>query len=173
MVALLYRIKQFLNALWPSVRDSEYTWIYRELSEAEATLFTRQTLTDQRHALDVAYDIQNQKRFIEMTYGSKDYQNLLHAALLHDCGKALIALHLWQRIFIVLFGHFPANIKKEILAQRSLLTKTLIIYQQHPVWGKRLAFKAGVNPDIQTFILNHHAPTSPKEKILYMADNRN
>lgn len=169
---MMYRAKQLMDALCPKVSQSEYTWLYKELSPEEAVLFTRQPLTDQRHALDVAYDIRSQIDSIQSDYGPEGYHNLLHAALLHDCGKSLIALHLWQRIFIVLFDHFPAVIKKRIVGQRSPLDKTLIIYRHHPVWGKRLALRAGLSPDIQTLILNHHAPTSSLEELLYLADNR-
>lgn len=169
---MLYRVRQLIDALWPKVCESEYAWLFQELSAEEAALFSRQTLTEQRHALDVAFDIQKQKITIEIDYGTDGYHNLLHAALLHDCGKSLIALRLWQRVFIVLFDYLPANTQKRIVGQRSLLGKTLTIYRQHPVWGKRLAARTGLSPDIQGLILKHHAPISPLDELLYLSDSR-
>ncbi|WP_368292647.1 hypothetical protein [Dehalobacter sp. TBBPA1] len=169
---MFYRIKQLRSALHPVVNENEYSWLNTVLSERERQLFLKQTLTEQRHALDVARDIQEQSSLIENGYGKEVYHNLLSGALLHDCGKSVIHLLLWQRIFIVVFDYLPERIKNIIRQSKSVFGKTLVIYTQHPAWGKRLAARAGLSPEIQRLIHNHHTPQNSMEEMLHSADNR-
>jgi HD-like signal output (HDOD) protein len=169
---MFYRLKQLFKALFGKVELHEYSWLERVLTPDELALFCKQTLTEQRHALDVANDILNHKADIEKVYGSNVYDDLLLAALLHDCGKSLIKLHLWQRIIIATFGYLPSKLREKIVNNNNFLSKTLIIYKQHPAWGKWLASKAKMNENIQELILNHHTPGNQLEQLLYEADNR-
>jgi HD-like signal output (HDOD) protein len=169
---MLYRLKQLFKALFAKVELHEYSWLESVLTPAELTLFCKQTLAEQRHALDVAIDILNHKAEIEKAYGTNVYQDLLLAALLHDCGKSLIKLHLWQRIIIATAGYLPNKLREKIANHNIFLNKTLVIYKQHPAWGKWLASKAKMNENIQKLILNHHTPSNQLEQLLYEADNR-
>ncbi len=169
---MLYRLKQLYAAVFPQVKTQEYAWPALVLTSDELVLFSRQTLTEQRHALDVAADLQEQKEILLAVYGESSYQNLLKAALLHDCGKSLFRLRLWQRIWIVISTYFPDHLPDILAKKRNILGKTLLIYKRHPVWGKRLAAKAGACPEIQALIENHHSPQKPLELVLSEADNR-
>ncbi|HHV63947.1 MAG TPA: hypothetical protein GXX46_02560 [Peptococcaceae bacterium] len=169
---MFYRMKQLYHTLFAKVEPSEYAWLEKKLAPAEFALFTKQPLPEQRHALDVAFEINNKKKEIIQTYGQNIYENLILAALLHDCGKSLIRLHLWQRVFIVIAGCLPQSWRNKIIEQRNLFGKTLLIYKRHPAWGKRLAARIGVNKEVQSLIQNHHSPTNPVEQILYQTDNR-
>lgn len=169
---MFYRFNQLYNAIFAKVEQQEYIWLNTILESKELALFQRQALTEQRHALDVAYDLEQNKQEIIKTYGKVVYHNLLLAALLHDCGKSLIKLRLWQRIVIVTTGYLPKEWKKKISKHKNLLGKTLVIYEQHPAWGKRLAAKAGLNEDVQLLIREHHSPANPLGQILFEADNR-
>lgn len=169
---MLYRFNQLYNAVFAKVNRQEYIWLEAVLKPDEFALFKRQTLTEQRHALDVANDIRNNCQDISAAYGKKAYNDLIVASLLHDCGKSLIELHLWQRIVIVTAGYLPVRIKNFIAARINLVDKTLVVYEQHPAWGKRLAAKAGLNENVLNLIQNHHTPQNSLERILYMADNR-
>ncbi|NLI93699.1 MAG: HD domain-containing protein [Peptococcaceae bacterium] len=168
---MFYRIGQFCNALYPKIKTDEYVWLNSVLTPGELAIFYRQTLTEQRHALDVAMDIEEQKNELVERFGDVSYHCLLHASLLHDCGKSLFRLRLWQRVAIVAVNYLPEKWKNHI-SKRGILGKTMVIYQQHPAWGKRLASKAGLDKEIQTLIENHHQPGSPMEKVLFQADNR-
>lgn len=169
---MLYRLNQLYNAVFAGVTPSEYSWLNTFLTTKVFTLFCQQTLPEQRHALDVYYDIRNNKTAIERIYGCSAYEDLLLAALLHDCGKSLIEPSLWQRILIVTTGYLPSRWKQRINSRRNFLSRTLMIYDQHPSWGRRLAAKAGINDNVQLLIQNHHSPHNPFEELLYLADCR-
>lgn len=169
---MLYRIKQLYSALFTRITKKEVEWLEQILSAKELALFRKQPLTDQRHALDVAFDIKNQKELLENKISKTDYETLILAALFHDCGKSLIRLHLWQRIFIVVFSKLPFCLQQLLTKEKNVLTKTLVIYSQHSAWGKRLAAKAGLSNEVQKLIEEHHNPVTVLGKILYHADNR-
>ncbi|RNC28996.1 MAG: hypothetical protein AWM53_00916 [Candidatus Dichloromethanomonas elyunquensis] len=169
---MFYRMNQFFKALLPQINNQEYHWLNSILTPAERILFYRQTLTEQKHALDVAKDIEKQKKFIYGKFGEVQYSNLLHASLLHDCGKSLFKFRLWQRVIIVLIGNLPLKWQNNLIKQRHIIRKTMLINRQHPAWGGHLAAKAGVNEDILTLIRNHHKPANSMERILHKADNR-
>lgn len=154
---IFYRLRQFCQAISARLSDEEYAWLRGILTPEALLLFSTQALPEQRHALDVAGDLYKQKQVIEETYGNEVFHNLILAALFHDCGKSRVRLKLWQRIFIVLGVRLPS---------------TLAIHNLHPVWGKQLAARAGLNDDIQTLIENHHRPGNLLEKILSEADCR-
>lgn len=169
---MLYRLNQLYNAIFAHVEQNEYLWLNSKLTTKELELFKKQTVTEQRHALDVAYEIRFSRNDIIKTYGKSVYDDLIKAALLHDCGKSLIELKLWQRIFIVIAGYLPNKVKVKMTKKRNLLGKILLVNKLHPAWGKRLASKTGATQNILTLIKNHHAPNNPIELILYRADNR-
>ncbi len=169
---MFYRFSQLYNAIFPKIELKEYLCIEKILAAKELILFYKQTLPDQRHALDVAKDIQKERHSLENTYGSKAYQVLLRAALLHDCGKSLLPPRLWQRIFIVVTGYLPITGLNYILSKQNIFVKTILVYKLHPAWGKHLAARAGCNQEILSLIQNHHAPTNSIEKVLAKADSR-
>ncbi len=169
---MFYRLKQLYKAINPRVRSEELSWLPKILSEKELTLFGKQLLAEQRHALDVSEEILAQQSAIEQALGKTAFNNLLKTALLHDCGKSLIRLRLWQRVFIVVYEYFPTKIKDHIICQRNVFSKTMVIYKQHPTWGKHLATKAGLNQEVQVLIQNHHSPRNELEKIIYEADSK-
>jgi hypothetical protein len=123
---MIYRFKQLYNALFTKIEPDEYQWLSKILAPAELVLFRKQALPEQRHALDVAYDIMSRQEEIVKTYNLEIFENLLLAALLHDCGKALVKLQLWQRIIIVAFSCLPPGLWHKIARQKNILGKTSI-----------------------------------------------
>lgn len=169
---MLYRLKQFFNALFPVIKNNEYSWLKEIMSEKQLALFLKQSPAEQRHALDVAYDIVKQEKDLVNSIGSESYKNLLLAALLHDCGKSLIKLRLWQRTFIVCYGFLPYRIRSNIKSKKNIFGKTIKIHHKHSAWGKHLAAKAGANSKVQKIIENHHYPTNMLERIICHLDNK-
>jgi putative nucleotidyltransferase with HDIG domain len=131
---------------------------------------------DQRHSLQVL------RILGEM--GETDH-DLLTAALLHDVGKALHPLRLWERPMVVLIrqwrpatavrwgrqaGHEPWGWKRPF-----------VIYEQHPTWGAEMAQAAGCSP-LTVWLIRWHqdqpetdAPDNKTELLvaLQRADNAN
>jgi hypothetical protein len=97
-----YRTKQFLQALFPSLGEAHLDRARAVLSEGEMRLFLSMEKRDQRHGVRVM------ERLIEQ--GEVDNE-LLAAALLHDCGKGWVAV--WLRVIYVLRPRYV-----EGLAQR-------------------------------------------------------
>lgn len=171
-LVMFYRLRQLYNALNPKIKEEELSWVERILSEKELLLFRKQVLTEQRHALDVAFDIISHRSEIILLVGEQAYDNLLKAALLHDCGKSLVKLRLWQRVFIVVYDFLPLRTKYYITGMKNVFSKTIVIHKQHPAWGRRLGTKIGLNHEILKLIENHHTPGSRLEKIIAQADSR-
>ncbi|KUO66807.1 MAG: hypothetical protein APF84_02855 [Gracilibacter sp. BRH_c7a] len=168
---VFYRLKQLFKAIRPNVKAEEVAWLEEVLTENELSLFLKQLVIEQRHALDVAHEILRKRSDIIQNMGETAYIDLIKAAFLHDCGKSLIKIRLWQRVFIVSYNYLPQRIKFNISTQKNLFSKTIIIYQQHPSWGRKLAAKAGLNHQVQELIGNHHSPVNQLEQILFEADN--
>ena len=65
---MLYRIKQFCKAVSPRIKKNEYAWAAKILNHQEYALFSKQSLVEQRHAIDVALDIYKQQNLINIIW---------------------------------------------------------------------------------------------------------
>lgn len=159
---MIYRIHQFRQALRPEIRSEELHWAFDILPPTAIQLFLRQSLAEQRHALDVALDLWS---------GSRD-RNLIIAALLHDCGKSMSPLNLIARIYIVVLQRAPRKTWDFLLRLSPFFSSPLRTAQEHPIWGAELTHGLGLDAEIVELILNHHSPKTQKGRLLYEADNR-
>jgi HD-like signal output (HDOD) protein len=164
---MFYRVHQFYKAFFPCIKASEINWVHDKLSPQAYTLFLKQALPEQRHALDVAWALLNDKQAVS----SPDFQNLVTAALLHDCGKSIVTVRLWHRVFVVLMQKFPHSIWSFLERGHSFLATPLQIASQHAFWGSSLAEEAGLNSDICRLIREHHSPQTDLGLLLEEADN--
>ncbi|MDR3602795.1 MAG: HD domain-containing protein [Desulfosporosinus sp.] len=164
---MFYRVHQFTHAFFPHINCLEIKWTRNTLSPEAYALFLKQSRTEQRHALDVAKSIFNNNRALSYS----DLQNLLAAALLHDCGKSIVSIRLWQRVFIVLMQKMPQPLWSCLENSHTIFALPLKISTQHATWGGCLAEKAGLNPEICLLIREHHAPKTKLGRILARADN--
>lgn len=169
------RIKRFFKALFPSVKPEELQQAALILPASAFALFCLQALPEQRHALDVANSIKTKKSALNLS--AEEYRNLISAALLHDCGKSLVKIHLWQRVMIVLVAACPwqfiINYLENYKSRSRGLAITLKISDHHAQWGESLARKAGLNQHICLLIRQHHSPRTALGRILQENDNRN
>lgn len=166
---MFYRIKQFCRAVFPFLPTQEKVWLKTILSPSALELFFRQSKVEQRHAVDVARTIRQGR--LDLT--TEELNTLLTAALLHDCGKSLIPLRLWQRVAIVLLSPFSLGPKNKIAGQFPLLAQAMELADQHAVWGGKLAFAAGLPPEICNLIIYHHCPNHKLGYLLHEADEQN
>lgn len=166
---MFYRVHQFIQAFLPQIDSAEIKWAQDFLGPEASLLFLRQSRSEQRHALDVAQSILSQKP--ALLYSESDFQNLLFAALLHDCGKSIVSIRLWQRVFIVLMQKMPQPIWSFLEISPTVFALPLKIAAKHALWGGRLAQKAGLSPEICLLIREHHAPSTELGRILEKADN--
>ena len=164
---MFYRVHQFTHSFFPHIDSSEIKWARDNLTTEAYLLFLKQSRSEQRHALDVAQSIMNN----EHALSSSDLHNLLTAALLHDCGKSIVSIRLWQRIFIVLIKKMPKPIWSRLETSNTVFALPIKISTQHATWGECLAQKAGLNPEICLLIREHHTPKTQLGHILEKADN--
>ncbi len=164
---MLYRVHQFINTIFPRIDSSEIKWALANLSPKARLLFLKQSRSDQRHAIDVAQSLLEKKNTLSHT----NFQNLLSAALLHDCGKSMVCNRLWHRVFIVLMQKSPPSLWSRLEKGHTFLAIPLRTASQHAVWGGDLAQRAGLNPEICLLIYEHHHPTTELGCLLKSADN--
>lgn len=164
---MLYRVYQFINAVFPHLTQTEINWAINHLSPEASELFLQQSRPEQRHAIDVA------KSIIHANFPLlfDDFQNLITAALLHDCGKSVVFLRLWQRVYIVLMHRMPQFVLSLLNRSHPFFSFPLKIDERHALWGECLAKKAGLNSVVCLLIREHHNPTTDLGRILEQADN--
>lgn len=167
---MFYRFLQFYHGLFPKISSEDQQLVQSFLSGPSLYLFQKQSLADQRHALDVAVDLLKNQAYLSFP----EKRTLIQAALLHDCGKTRYPLKLWQRVYIVLCNKLPLTTQEFLrnLNNCRSLSLPLILAQQHPKWGALLASQAGLTEYVIELIRTHHHPDSEMGKLLYDADNR-
>ena len=164
---MFYRLHQFLQAISPHLDSSEISWALDHLPPEASSLFLRQSKSEQRHALDVAQSLMSEKNALTVS----NFQNLLVAALLHDCGKSMVSIHLWHRVFIVLMQKMPHSLWSRLERSASIFAAPLKTASQHALWGANLAKRAGLDPEICLLIHDHHSPNTELGRLLKRADN--
>ncbi|WP_088225348.1 phosphohydrolase [Desulfosporosinus sp. FKB] len=164
---MFYRIRQFVQAFFPLIHPDELLWARQILPPQANSLFLQQSKAEQRHALTVAQSLLP----YQTALSSSEFQDLMTAALLHDCGKSLVKVRLWQRVFIVLMQQMPGSIWKFLKKGPSLMAAPLNIADHHPHWGSSLGQTIGLNSRTCELIHEHHTPTTKLGQLLYNADN--
>jgi hypothetical protein len=94
---VLYRIRQFYLALWAAADPRDLEQARAVLTPAQVALFTGMQSGEQAHAVSV---------YRQLVAQGETSSDLLAAALLHDVGKSLSPLRLWERVLIVLARAF-------------------------------------------------------------------
>ncbi len=163
---LAYRFRQFRLAFfgpWPPVPDEALS---PYLSPTLMTIFRRMTPSEQVHSLSVL------GRLCDSSQSDPD---LLAAALLHDVGKSLSPLSVWERILIVLGKRFfPWAVKRWGDGEPRGLRRPFLVSARHPAWGADLVAAAGASPRTVDLVLRHQdfpAADDPLLTILQQADD--
>jgi len=152
---VLYRVRQFFLALRAPADPQDLEQARSVLAPAQIKLFAGMQSGEQAHAVNV---------YRQLVAQGETSSDLLAAALLHDVGKSLSPLHLWERILIVLArAVLPAQSRRwGSLPMEGLRgwRRALIIAEQHPAWGADLAAEAGASPRTVVLIRQHQEPAS-------------
>jgi hypothetical protein len=152
-VRIYYRTRQFWHGLRLSPTTNEMDQAQSVLSSAQFDLFIRLQPGEQAHSLAV---------FTKLCVAGEDNPDLLVAALLHDVGKTLYPLKLWEKTWIVIANAVLIRYLKgwalgdlENLKDLSFWKRPLVVAEQHPKWGAELAAQAGSSPLVVSLIRRH------------------
>lgn len=150
---ILYRTRQFWQTLRLSPTPRELGSARSVLSPAQIDLFSRMQPGEQYHSLRV---------YSKLVGAGESNHDLLVAALLHDAGKTLYPLKLWERAWIVigkaLLPRLSQGWSQEDIRQSKRLAfwkRPFIVAERHPEWGADLASQAGASDQTVSLIRRH------------------
>jgi HD domain len=142
-----YRARQLWNALQAAPSQQDLDEVRAILSLGEMELFERMQPGEQAHSIAVMRRLQVQPD-VE--------QDLVVAALLHDVGKSLYPLRVWERVMIVLVGAIsPARLARWGKGEPHGWRRPFVVAMQHPAWGADLAARNGASPLAVELIRQH------------------
>ena len=138
---LLRRTAEQTGQRPPSSDDA--AWAESWLTSAEASIFHRMSNADRRHSIAVARRV--------ACHDSSDAVTVA-AALLHDVGKGIDDLRVWERIAATCLGGRRARWRR---------------YLDHEDIGISLLHEAGARPDVVDILRG----TDPRHHIVMAADD--
>lgn len=158
LARLAYRTRQFWLALRARPGSLTAERIDPYLSPAQQALFRRLQPAEQVHAFLVLQRLQE---------ADQRDPDLLTAALLHDVGKVVAPLSLWERVLIVVGRRFfPARAAAWGRGQPRGLCRAFVVAARHADWGADLAAEAGTSPRAVDLIRRHQQADAGGDPLL-------
>lgn len=144
-----YRVRQFWQACTANLEAGQLADAERNLPPALFEVFKRMPSSEQIHAIDVYRRVKQR---------APHCTELLQAALLHDAGKALHPLGVWERVLIVLVqGIWPGAVERWGEGPPRGWQRPFVVAMQHANWGANLAAQAGASAAVVHLIRHHHS----------------
>jgi hypothetical protein len=132
---LTYRSRQFWNALLSPGKRVPNEALLPHLSPTQLILFRRMQPSEQVHSYQI---------FKHLQTAGQVTPDLLTAALLHDVGKILAPLSIFDRVVIVLGKRFfPKAAARWGEGTLHGWRRPFVVAEQHAGWGADLASQAG------------------------------
>ncbi len=150
---LTYRSRQFWNALFSPSKRVPSEALLPHLRSAQIVLFRRMQPAEQVHAYQI---------FKRLEAAGQTTPDLLTAALLHDVGKILVPLSIFDRIVIVLGKHLFRKVARRWAEGTPHGWRLpFVVAEHHAGWGADLAGQAGATPLTMELIRRHHDTPIP------------
>lgn len=156
-MGIFYRSRQFWRGLRARPTRQGMAEAQEILTPDLYNLFARLQPSELAHSISVFRAVREQ---------SQD-PDLLAAALLHDVGKIVVPLSVWEKVFIVLVR----NLGLESFFDRfnrggrdtkpSGFARGLVVAERHPAWGAELAHEAGAPRMVVQLIRRHQDRLPP------------
>ena len=165
---LAHRTRQFWNALHGHRGQVETETLLPHLTPSQIVLFRRMQPSEQNHAYRMLERLK--------ATGQTD-PDLLAAALLHDVGKVLYPLSLFDRVVIVLGKRFfQRRARHWSEGTPSRHRRPFVVAAHHSNWGADLAEQAGASSRTVDLIHRHQDIPSVDDSLLVAlqsADDQN
>ncbi len=173
---MMQRVHQFFRAIRARLYAEDIDYIKNYLPDEAQRLFFAMNVSDQYHALHVAYTAER------IGAGqSLDLPFLIRCALLHDVGRRKGDMGIIGKVFAVLLHSACPEFsrswaKKERDSLLDYLRYALYVYYCHPAIGADLLRQAGFLQEAD-LIRHHHEPAKAEDslvlRILRQADEQN
>jgi len=174
--------KKLSTALIPftgkKLTNADVEFIREYLNKQEQIVFYRMQYFDQRHSLDVAYNIKDISKHRPKIY----QQKMIKAALLHDVGKVYFKWNTWYRITTYLMFKFLKPIAnfiagRKISAKAFRFIRALHNKKHHAQLAEELLRDIKIETDVLELIKQHHSDDLENESlevaVLKESDKRN
>jgi len=144
----IYRVGQFFKVLLSHPDETQLNKISQILEPDQFGLFKQLQNSEQVHAIHVMELIEQEG------YPDKDF---LKAALLHDIGKIVHPLKLWERVISVICRWINPDCLDDLEeADIRGWKRGLVITKKHPEWGADLISNSNASPELVEIIRKHH-----------------
>ncbi|MBR9648274.1 HDIG domain-containing protein [Clostridium tyrobutyricum] len=162
----LYRIKQFYWSLLSKIDKDDRKFVRYILNESELKLFYKLSISEQKHSIRVAYDVNKM-----CSMKNIDSTVLLKAALLHDIGKIYKRMSIIDKSILVLLDKITnGNIKNMCNFSK------VNVYYNHAKLGSKLLNQINTNKNVIYLVANHDNSkvcANRELNILKECDNKN
>ena len=151
---ILYRVRQTWNIVTAIPEKDAIDQVSKILSSDLMSLFLCLQPGEQAHSFWV---------YNQLRQSGETNHDLLVAALLHDVGKSLHPLRLWERIVIVLGKTLPPQgVKAWGQGEPHGFLRPFVISEKHADWGADMAAQAGASQLTVSIIRRHQEPQNNK-----------
>lgn len=155
--ALTYRARQLWYAYRAAPSQQDLDEVRAILNPGEMGLFEGMQPSEQVHSHAVMQRLRAQ---------DPPSQDLLVAALLHDVGKSIYPLSVWERVLIVLVGALsPGLLARWGAGDPHGWQRVFVVARQHPQWGADMAARQGTSP-LAVELIRQHQNYLPADKVL-------
>lgn len=143
------RIQQGVRALIAFTHAVDYDLAAQYLNDAQLALFKRMKRSEQLHSLNVLRHLGN------------PIHDVAVAALLHDCGKILYPLAIWQKSIAVITRKIAQNryMAWSKKSPKHWWYRAFVVAEHHPQWGADLVSQTGASAQT-IWLIAHHADKS-------------
>ncbi len=144
----LYRVGQFFKVLLSHPDEAQLKKVSQILEPDQYGLFMQLQNSEQAHAIYVMEAIEKEG------YQDKDF---LKAALLHDIGKIVHPLKVWERVMAVICRWINPDCLDD-LDETDIKgwKRGLVITKKHPEWGADMIANSNASPELVEIIRKHH-----------------
>ncbi|NLZ47483.1 MAG: HD domain-containing protein [Clostridiales bacterium] len=149
----LYRVKQFFWAVFSRITNEDKKYIQRYLDKEEQELFFRLSVSEQKHSIRVAKDVERRLETNEIQRAvDLDRDEFIKVSLLHDIGKIEKKLNPIDKSVLVILDKLAGNKMRKMTN-----IKKIDVYYNHAEKGYILLNRLNKYRDRFLYLVrNHH-----------------